>query len=72
VVKRNKPFREIQLEYSFDRLSVEKVVQAYRLLVPEKIWATADSRQSIERQKGGTGDESRGDLCAGVLGSAKG
>jgi hypothetical protein len=38
VVKRGKCLREIELEYSYDRLSAEKIIQAYRLLAPEKIW----------------------------------
>ena len=32
--------RTLRLQYEFDRLWVEKLAQAYELLVPDKIWPT--------------------------------
>jgi hypothetical protein len=67
VVKRGKCSRKIKLEYSYDRLSSEKMMQAYRLLVPEKIW----ERDSLGEKFGYPVDEAGGDLYASVLGEAK-
>lgn len=42
--------RTLLLEYRFDRLLAEKLVQAYELLLPDKRWPTADepaSRQEV-------------------------
>jgi hypothetical protein len=71
VVKRGKCPREIELEYSYDRLSAEKIIQAYRLLVPEKIWDQVYEYNSLEAKFGGSVDEASSDLCTRVLGSAK-
>jgi hypothetical protein len=71
VVKRGKCSREIKLEYSYDRLSSEKIMQAYRLLVPEKIWEVVYAGDSLGEKFGGTVDEAGSDLCASVFGPAK-
>jgi len=71
VVKREKGSREIKLEYSYDRLSSEKIMQAYRLLVPEKIWEQVHADGSLGEEFGGSVDEGGSDLCASVLGEAK-
>jgi hypothetical protein len=71
VVKSGKCSREIKLEYSYDRLSSEKIMQAYRLLVPEKIRGLVYAGDSLGEKLGGTIDEAGSDLCAGVFGPAK-
>jgi len=40
VVRKGTYSKEVELEYIFDRLASKRVVQVYRLLVPEKIRAT--------------------------------
>jgi hypothetical protein len=55
--------REIQMLYSHDRLSDEKISQVYRMLVPEKIW-----RKGVAP---GDTHEDSGTLCTGILGEAK-
>jgi hypothetical protein len=71
VVKRGNRFREIELEYSYDRLSSEKILRAYRLLVPEKTWERVYTDGSLGENIGGPADEAGSDLCASVLGPAK-
>jgi hypothetical protein len=71
VAKRRKCFRDIELEYSFDRLSAEKMIQAYQLLVPEKVWKTVCANRPVKEQAGGGFNEVGSDLCTSVLGSAK-
>jgi hypothetical protein len=46
--------RTIQMEYRFDRLLSEKLVQAYELLIPEKRWPTSSvsTVESGTRQEG--------------------
>jgi hypothetical protein len=54
----------IQLEYRFDRLLVEKLAQAYELLVPERRGFTEQGHvccQEAVIEKNG------GDLCTGFL-----
>lgn len=53
--------RKIELDYVFDRLGDHQLIQAYRLLVPER-------RKLIER---GQGDEDSGDLCKGIFGQTE-
>ncbi len=55
--------REIQMLYSHDRLSDEKISQIYRMLVPEKIWRSGVAQ--------GDAHEGSGTLCAGIFGEAK-
>ena len=38
--------RTLHLEYRFDRLLPEKLVQAYELLLPDKRWPAASERAS--------------------------
>jgi len=71
VVKRGKSPREIKLEYSYDRLSPEKIMQAYVLLVPEKIWEQVHTDERLGEKFGGPANETGSDLCASVLGPAK-
>jgi hypothetical protein len=66
VVKAKNCGKEIELEYSFDRLSAHKIVQAYRLLVPERIWTRGDRDEGI-----GSRYEDSSDLCTGLLGAAE-
>jgi len=54
---------EIQMLYSHDRLSDEKISQIYRMLVPEKIWKNGVAQGEIH--------EGSGTVCAGVFGEAK-
>ena len=58
----------ISLEYRFDRLLVEKLAQAYDLLVPDKHWPVGRSeerREVLNAQDGG-------DLRTGFVGPAEG
>ena len=71
MVKANNSGKEIELEYSFDRLAANKIAQAYKLLVPERIWATGNRDESVESQGEGNRYEDSSDLCAGVLGAAE-
>lgn len=46
--------RTLHLEYRFDRLLAEKLVQAYELLIPDKRWpATGEpsSRQEVVNEE---------------------
>lgn len=38
--------RTLVLEYRFDRLLAEKLVQAYELLIPDRRWPTAGEPRS--------------------------
>jgi len=71
VVKSGKRSREIKMEYSYDRLSPEKIMQAYRLLIPEKIWEQVHTNERLGEKFGGSANEAGSDLCASVLGPAK-
>ena len=59
----------VQLEYIFDRLLSAKLVQAYQLLVPEKVWVTGEGRDHNSGES--TQHENSGDLCTRILGSAE-
>ena len=54
--------RRVELDYVFDRLGDTQLVQAYRLLVPQRRWQTR-----------GDGDDGEhgGDLRASVFGSTE-
>jgi hypothetical protein len=67
VAKREKSSKEIELEYSFDRLSAKKIVQVYQLLVPEKIWETSSGKQYSEGKEEDIGHEHRSDIRSGIL-----
>jgi len=71
VVKRGKCFREIKLQYSYDRLSSEKIRQVYKLLVPERIWERVYGDDILEEQLRGPVDEACSDLCTSVLRATK-
>lgn len=68
MVKRAKCGRDIELEYSFDRLSAEKISQVYRLLVPEKIWEMGDTKESLRHEGAeSVADEAGSDLHARII-----
>src|SRR5207249_7711016 len=58
------PLRYVELEYHFDRLVAEKLVQAYRFLVPERSMPIATAPCEVK-------DETSSHICAGVVGTAK-
>ena len=41
--------RTVHLEYRFDRLLPDKLVQAYELLVPDRRWSMAPDQQSAKK-----------------------
>jgi hypothetical protein len=48
--------RTLHLEYRFDRLLAEKLVQAYELLIPDKQWPAGGelrSRQEVVNEETG-------------------
>lgn len=59
--------RAILVEYSFDRLQLSKLQQAYELLVPHYVRATGRSAKLMEDH-----DEGGGDLREGVVEQAEG
>jgi hypothetical protein len=46
-------------------------MQAYRLLVPEKIWEQVHRDERLGEKLGGPANEAGSDIYAGVLGPAK-
>ena len=64
MVKRGKRHREINLGYSYDRLSSERIMQAYKRLVPEKIWQQVYADDSLGEKLGGLVDEVGSDMIA--------
>lgn len=69
--KQPREAREIKLEYSYDRLSVQKIGQAYQLLVPAKTWRAGTSGEKTVEEPAGGNHESSGDICAGLLGGRR-
>lgn len=67
VAKREKSSKEIELEYSFDRLSAKKIIQIYQLLVPDKIWETSSGKQYLEEKEEDIGHEHRRDIRSSIL-----
>src|SRR5260370_9658266 len=65
--RRTSTRQNLRHEYCFDRLLVDKLVQAYDLLVPDKQWAVGQSTEPKEAVNAQAG----GDLCARFLGSAE-
>jgi hypothetical protein len=59
--------RDLHLEYAFDRLLVAKLEQVYRILVPDRVRVVGDGSKLV-----GVGDESSGNIRAGLLGQAEG
>jgi flavin-dependent dehydrogenase len=56
VADRSPVQRTLHLEYRFDRLLAEKLVQAYALLIPDKRWPAAGehgSRQEVVNEETG-------------------
>jgi hypothetical protein len=67
---RYKSNRQIHMEYSHDRLSSEKLSQAYRLLMPDHTWPIGKRNETVKKQ--GEDDEIGGDLRKSLLGDTKG
>jgi hypothetical protein len=65
-VREKKVDRKIQLEYHHDRLIDMKMIQAYQLLVPERVWI-----KDINQQRGSQEDETGGTICESVIRSSK-
>ena len=64
--------RVLRLEYRFDRLSADKLAQAYQLLVPDRRRAIAETSAESFRPHSEINDEqTRGDLCSSVFRSAE-
>lgn len=59
--------REIQFEYSFDRLSDKKIMLAYRALIPDKFWTTGHEPRSVLQTEEIIEDEAGSDLCPSLL-----
>jgi hypothetical protein len=66
-VQKKKFDRNIQLEYSQDRLIDMKMIQAYQLLVPDKVWV-----KDINKQRGNREHASSGTICESIIGPTKG
>jgi hypothetical protein len=67
VADRSQHGRKIHTEYSFDRLSEKKIIQAYRALIPDKIWMTGHESQGLRQAEEIIRDEASGDLCPSLL-----
>ena len=63
--------RQVQMLYAYDRLGDCKISQVYKLLVPERVRVCGGSEPPIA-ERGDRESEDSGDLCAGVVGEAKG
>lgn len=59
------------MEYTFDRLSEKKIIQAYRVLIPDKIWMTGQQSQCGCESEEIIRDEASGDLRPGLLRAAE-
>lgn len=64
VAGKNKSNRDIQLEYSYDRLMEIKIIQAYGLLVPDKIWVKDSTEQPTEKDRERYANSR--DICKGI------
>ena len=64
--------RGIHLEYSFDRLSERKIIQAYQLLIPARSWATSSGADNSKEPAGSLGYEAGCNLRTSELGTAEG
>jgi hypothetical protein len=58
--------RTIQLEYHHDRLATMKMIQAYQLLVPDKIWA-----KGINQKRDSRHHATSRDICESIFGPSK-
>jgi hypothetical protein len=63
--------RRISTEFSFDRLSSQKLPQAYEILVPNQLWKLV-KKDKVDNVEGERTNEDRGDLRARILGPAEG
>ncbi len=64
---RKKKFdRNIDLEYHHDRSSDTKMIQAYQLLVPDKIWV-----KDINPKRDNREHDTSSDICESVFGPSK-
>jgi hypothetical protein len=59
--------RDVRLEYTFDRLLVAKLEQAYQILVPDQVRAVGGRSKLI-----GAANEDGGNLRPGFFGQAEG
>ena len=64
--------RRLQLEYRFDRLSPDKLAQAYHLLVPERRRAIESSSAENPTIEEVNDEQARGDLCSSLIRPAEG
>ena len=71
MVKAGKFGKEIQLEYSFDRLSANKIAQAYQLLVAERMWVRGEIEEGGENQGEGKECKDSRDVRASFLGATE-
>ena len=65
--KKKEPSKDIQLEYSFDRLSAKKIAQAYQILIPDRIWARGDINRWETKQEEEKEIENSSNLCKGII-----
>ena len=63
--RNNKNDRTVQLEYNYDRLIDMKIIQAYKLLVPDKNWVKDSGKKPSMEDK--TDHEASWDICKGIL-----
>jgi hypothetical protein len=63
--------RKISTEFSFDRLSSQKLPQAYEILVPNQLWKLL-KKDKVDNIEGERTNEDSGDLRARILGPAEG
>jgi hypothetical protein len=59
------------MDYIFDRLSEKKIVQAYQVLIPDKIWATGHGNPGSGEPVESLRDEASGDLRTSVFRATK-
>jgi hypothetical protein len=64
--RKKKYDRNIQLEYCHDRLIGMKMIQAYQLLVPDKIWV-----KNINQKRDNRVHATSRDICESVFGAPK-
>jgi hypothetical protein len=64
--------RKVHIEYSFDRLSERKIIQAYRTLIPDKIWMTGHEGQGVKQAEEIIRDEDSSDLRPSLLRATEG